>query len=89
MVEVDKTPAAEGAEQKELLGLPAPGTYRGAPDAGEDGKRTLDMSSGEAKVEVRARSKTWPGGWSQVVPLPVRWRRFGSMARMPDDLPDI
>jgi|UniRef100_A0A7S3BQK4 hypothetical protein len=45
-------PAEGGAEQKELLGLPAPGTYRGAPDAGEEGKRTLDMSSGEAKVEL-------------------------------------
>ena len=51
-------PAEGGAEQKELLGLPAPGTYRGAPDAGEEGKRTLDMSSGEAKVEVRARKDT-------------------------------
>ena len=83
-------PAEGGAEQKELLGLPAPGTYRGAPDAGDEGKRTLDMSSGEAKVEVRARSRTLGGWlWLQGMSLRVRWRLFCSTLRVPDDSPEV
>lgn len=83
-------PAEGGAEQKELLGLPAPGTYRGAPDAGEEGKRTLDMSSGEAKVEVRARRRTLGGWlWLQGMSLRVRWRLFCSTLRVPDDSPEV